>query len=275
LLRHRLVHLLAAHFDTVAAQRQLTYRVQTPPHLFVEIDPARIERVLLNLLSNAFKFTPDGGCITCSLEPRPASEDGSQTPAQVVLCVQDSGPGVPAELREVIFERFRQSEEGAKRRFGGTGLGLAIVKELVSLHGGTIRIDEAPGGGARFTVCLPQRAPAGTHVQREDDTSILGPTDARLLQATVEEVLPAQQAHAGRSSPSPSPESELSLILIVEVLVAFAAGVGLAAFAAAIGERVYTVPEIETALALDPPLAALDDSLELAAHADALRALDV
>ena len=156
-----LVNRLSANFEAVAAQQQLTFRVQTPPHLQADLDPARIERVVLNLLSNAFKFTPAAGSITCCLEAEPVSGDASEMPAQVLFTVQDSGPGVPVDLREMIFEPFRQVETGKRRHSGGSGLGLAIVKDLVTLHGGTIRVDEAQGGGARFTVRLPQHPPAG------------------------------------------------------------------------------------------------------------------
>jgi signal transduction histidine kinase len=100
----------------------------------------------------------------------PASKEASEESAQVLLTVQDSGPGVPVDLRQVIFEPFRQAEDGKSRRLEGTGLGLAIVSDLVRLHGGTIQVDEASGGGARFTICLPQHAPPGTAVQHEDDT---------------------------------------------------------------------------------------------------------
>jgi PAS domain S-box-containing protein len=211
----RLVQLLAANFDTVATERRLTYRVQIPPNLLVEVDAAKIERVLLNLLSNAFKFTPDGGRVTCSLEIPSGDQGASAGSASVVLTVQDSGPGVPAELRELIFERFRQTEEGAKRRFGGTGLGLAIVKDLVQLHQGTIHVDEAPGGGACFTIRLPQRAPAGTNVQQQEESAPCVEADTRLSQATVEELLPARPA-SSQPSRSSWDEQEHALILIVE-----------------------------------------------------------
>jgi PAS domain S-box-containing protein len=215
----RLVQLLAANFDTVATERRLTYRVQTPSHLLVEIDAAQIERVLLNLLSNAFKFTPDGGSITCSLEMLPFSrdQDVSTSSPGVALSVQDSGPGIPAALREMIFERFRQTEEGAKRRFGGTGLGLAIVKDLVELHQGSIQVDEAPGGGARFTIHLPQHAPEGTHVHREDEIDTLGASSVRMTQATVEELQPTGQARSETPLHTNDRKGEeRSLVLVVE-----------------------------------------------------------
>src|SRR5207249_2179530 len=73
--------------------------------------------------------------------------------------------GVPPELREVIFERFRQGDGGSARRFGGTGLGLAIARDFVALHGGALSVEDAPQGGARFTVALPLRAPSGAVVR--------------------------------------------------------------------------------------------------------------
>lgn len=150
------VNRISANFETLATQQHVNFSVQTPLHLKATLDPGRVERIVLNLLSNAFKFTPAGGSITCCLETEPAFEDTPGMPAQVVITVEDSGPGVPVELRELIFEPFRQFETGKRRHSGSSGLGLAIVKELVTLHSGTIRVDEAPGGGARFTVYLPR-----------------------------------------------------------------------------------------------------------------------
>src|SRR5262249_26277304 len=106
--------------------------------------------VLLNLLSNAFKFGAAGGRITCVLE---ASGNNA------LLQIQDKGPGIPTEMCERIFERFIQVEGEVTRRHGGTGLGLAIVKEFVELHHGAIRETPPVGGGALFVVTLPLRAP--------------------------------------------------------------------------------------------------------------------
>jgi signal transduction histidine kinase len=91
------VRTVAAHFEALAPQRSLSYVIQTPDVLESEVDPEKFARILLNLLSNAFKFTPAGGAIRCALEPSGAN--------RVVLSVQDSGPGVRPEMRAAIFDQ--------------------------------------------------------------------------------------------------------------------------------------------------------------------------
>ena len=151
----RLVRLTAVHFDLLAQERRIRFSVEADAILRGQVDPEKFQRVLLNLLSNAFKFTPEGGRIRCTLR---------RADMHALLEVADSGPGIPAEQREIVFERFRQLEGGATRRHGGTGLGLAIARDLVDLHGGSISISEAPEGGALFTVRLPTIAPEGSQV---------------------------------------------------------------------------------------------------------------
>jgi len=146
----RLVRFLAAHFESLAEERGITYQQHLPETLTAQVDPEKYQRIFLNLLSNAFKFTPEGGCISISL-----AEQGDL----VVLEVRDNGPGVPEHMRSSIFERFRQVDGGLQRRHGGTGLGLAIVWEFVQLQGGSVSVEKADGGGALFTVVLPRRAP--------------------------------------------------------------------------------------------------------------------
>lgn len=146
------VRVVASHFDVLAEEKGLQYNVEAPETLAAEVDPEKFRRVLLNLLSNAFKFTPAAGRIRCSLT---ASED------QATVEVGDSGPGIPPEKRQFVFERFSQLEGGSTRRFGGTGLGLAIAREFVELHHGAIALSDAPEGGALFTVTLPRRAAGG------------------------------------------------------------------------------------------------------------------
>ena len=152
----QLVRFTASHFEVLAVEKRVHYTVEAPETLHAEVDVEKCQRILLNLLSNAFKFTPDGGSVLLSL-----FSEGSRA----VFQVRDSGPGVPTDKHEAIFERFRQVEGGADRPFGGTGLGLAIVKEFAELHGGTVDIADAPDGGALFTVSLSVQAPEGAEVR--------------------------------------------------------------------------------------------------------------
>lgn len=144
---------VSAQFEQAAEQRQIDYRIEAPDSLVTETDPDMLERVLVNLLSNAFKFTPPQGRIEARLEAKDA---------ELVICVADSGPGIRDDQHTAIFERFHQVDECSGKdshKLGGTGLGLAIVKEYVQLHGGSIGVASVPGHGATFTARLPLRAP--------------------------------------------------------------------------------------------------------------------
>jgi len=144
-----LVRRTASLFEVVANERRIALTVEAPDALPILGDAAKLERVLLNLLSNAMKFVPDGGRVRVAVEP-----DGSR----IALVVEDDGPGIPDGLREVIFEPFRRGDDDTTRRFGGTGLGLTIAKEIIERHGGRIAVGDGIAGGARFTVELPHAA---------------------------------------------------------------------------------------------------------------------
>ncbi len=146
---------LALAFEGTARERRVRLRVEAEGPVPAEVDPAQVDRVLLNLLGNAFKYAPDGGQVRCA-----ARSEGERA----VLEVEDDGPGVPPGQREAIFERYRQGDPGGP---GGSGLGLAIARELVRLHRGDIRAGQGRLGGALFTVTLPLRAPPGAPVTRE------------------------------------------------------------------------------------------------------------
>lgn len=178
-----LVRDTADQFRAIAQQRSVSYVVTTPDALPAEVDAEKVERVLLNLLSNAFKFTPAGGRIRCSLEPVGAD--------RALLSVQDSGPGVAPALRTAVFERFRQVQEGTTRDVGGTGLGLAIAKELVDLHHGEIAVTSAPGGGALFQVELPLRAPPGSFIGRTQPPAA-PPVRTAAREGVIAELQPAE-----------------------------------------------------------------------------------
>lgn len=147
---------IASQFELIAEQKQIRYSFTGPNHLLAEVDPEMLERVFINLLSNAYKFTPHHGQIDVRLDH---ANDGFS------FSVSDSGPGIESSQRNTVFERFRQAEGGATRRYGGTGLGLAIVKDFVDLHGGKISVGVSPAGGAVFEVHLPLAAPAGTELK--------------------------------------------------------------------------------------------------------------
>ncbi|MBX6312540.1 MAG: response regulator [Isosphaeraceae bacterium] len=122
-----------------------------PGPLRLVADPTRLEQVLVNLLSNAAKYTEEGGRI--ALEARRAGD-------QIVVAVSDNGIGIPPEMLPQIFELFTQVERSLDRSQGGLGIGLTLVKSLVELHGGSVAVaSEGPGRGSTFTLRLPAAAP--------------------------------------------------------------------------------------------------------------------
>jgi PAS domain S-box-containing protein len=152
----QLARVVESHFESLASANGVSLEVDTPPALVHDVDPEKIERILFNLLSNAFKFTPRAGRVRVSL--RPGEAEGAPPEAGFRLEGADSGPGVPPAERERVFARFARGEGEAARRAGGTGLGLSIVKDFAELHGGRVELSDAPEGGALFTVRLPARA---------------------------------------------------------------------------------------------------------------------
>ena len=109
-------------------------------------DEPQLERVLLNLITNALKFTPEGGRVT--LSARPVGDS-------IALSVADTGIGIPASEQPKLFSRFFRSSISQERAIQGTGLGLVIVKSIVEHHGGSIWFTSKPGQGTTFTVTLP------------------------------------------------------------------------------------------------------------------------
>ena len=126
----------------VAADQEITFTSEVPPGLVRPIDRDRIAQVVYNLVGNALKFTPGGGCITIASEVREES---------VAVTVRDTGSGIASEALPHIFDRFYTSGG----RTAGTGLGLDIAKALVEAHGGTIEVTSRPGEGSAFTFTLP------------------------------------------------------------------------------------------------------------------------
>lgn len=196
-----LTRMIASHFESISNQRHITFVVETPSSLNGEIDREKLQRILINLLSNAFKFTPEGGTVTLRLEEKNG---------QALLSVSDTGPGIPSDMREAIFKRFYQIDSGDRRRTGGTGLGLSITKEFVALHGGTITVNEAPHGASGFTVSIPLKAPSDTIIS-EDDKHMAGPSTTLSLNTEL-----LHQTPAPNRFESPLQQGQGAWVLIVE-----------------------------------------------------------
>jgi signal transduction histidine kinase len=142
-------------FETVAEQKSVTVHAGAHEPVSLWGDAMQVKQVVTNLLVNALKFTPAGGRVTVtvrSVAPHgPSAGPAARQHAELV--VRDTGPGIPAEEREHVFERgVRLARD---ERVPGSGIGLAVVREIVSMHGGTVRADDAPGGGAALVVRLP------------------------------------------------------------------------------------------------------------------------
>jgi signal transduction histidine kinase len=139
-------------FRVLALQREVTFLVRYDPTLPADVvwDSERINEVLGNILSNAFKFTPRNGTVELAV----ASSDG-----HVRMMIRDSGAGIPPEQLPYIFEKFYQADNQEITGIRGTGLGLAIAKGIITAHGGTISVESHVGSGTAFTIVLPLRVP--------------------------------------------------------------------------------------------------------------------
>ncbi len=165
-------------FRPVAEHKSLGFSItfddQLPTGLYTDVN--RLQQILKNLLSNAFKFTESGEVhmhISPSTPPKKVDSDDIVPVGKLLaFSVSDTGIGIPAEKQKLIFEAFQQADGTTSRRYGGTGLGLTISREIARLLGGTIRVDSTPGNGSTFTLFLPEiyhglEVSAGSEVELE------------------------------------------------------------------------------------------------------------
>jgi PAS domain S-box-containing protein len=195
-----LMRLVASHFSVLAAERGIDFVVDADPQCFGAVDPEKLQRVLVNLLGNAFNYVTGQGHIRCALRCSDRA---------MMVTVDDSGSGVKPELRRGIFERFRRGDGGMDRKAGGIGLGLAIAKEFVELHQGRIELSDSDLGGARFEVTIP--------FNRGSDTGATPPSAVRLDRVLIDGVI----AELRPSRPEPraertTPVTSRPRVLVVE-----------------------------------------------------------
>ena len=152
-LRRETVHLgeliggCLAIVQPLASKKHITLDADNlTADLTIAVDPARVKQILYNLLSNAVKFTPEHGRVTVVAEA---------SGPEVRIAVRDTGVGIKPEDQALVFEEFRQIDQGAARQEEGTGLGLALVRRLVELHGGRVWLESTAGKGSCFTFTLP------------------------------------------------------------------------------------------------------------------------
>jgi HAMP domain-containing protein/CheY-like chemotaxis protein/signal transduction histidine kinase len=189
ILTANLLETVGRPFRHEADNRQLSFTVDVDPTLARSIvtDSKRLQQVLKNLLSNAFKFTAEGGVrLNVSGALGGWSPDHpvlNNAPAVIAFEVSDTGIGIPLEKQKLIFEAFQQADAGTSRKYGGTGLGLAISRELANLLGGEIHLKSAPGKGSTFTLYLPLK--------------YSGPTVAPRISAATAQYAPAPALQSG------------------------------------------------------------------------------
>jgi HAMP domain-containing protein/CheY-like chemotaxis protein/GAF domain-containing protein len=157
-----LLEMLGRPFRHEAENRRVSFEIDTDPKLprSLVTDSKRLQQVLKNLLSNAFKFTEKGSVRLSVFSVDSGWSDGhpilNAAASVVAFEVSDTGIGIPLDKQRIIFEAFQQADAGTSRKYGGTGLGLAISRELASLLGGEIQLRSMPGAGSTFTLYVPQ-----------------------------------------------------------------------------------------------------------------------
>jgi signal transduction histidine kinase/DNA-binding response OmpR family regulator len=165
---------ISGHFNDYASNHSIRFELEpNPGSIFLWIDPEKVEKIYLNLLSNAFNHTPDGGLIRVTIglthEIPGGNTESPEQPDHVIIRVSDTGPGIKPDYRERIFERFFRIDDNSLVNPSGSGIGLSIVKEYVELHHGKVYVDSKTGEGSTFTVLIPLGDSHGKPEERADN----------------------------------------------------------------------------------------------------------
>lgn len=171
-------------FTILAANKKLNFNIHIAPEVpaTIQTDKQRLEQIIKNLLSNAFKFTREGGTISLSLFVA-----SGKLPGERVLCiaVRDNGVGIPADKQRLIFEAFQQADGSTSRKYGGTGLGLSISRELIRILGGQITVESEENVGSTFTIRLPLQAPSAIITPIDKPVQVINTKPVEIKQQTL------------------------------------------------------------------------------------------
>ncbi|HEU5279455.1 MAG TPA: HAMP domain-containing protein [Gaiellaceae bacterium] len=198
-------------FRPVAEDKELDFEIEVhganvPPT--IETDEQRLQQILKNLLSNAFKFTETGRVklrVSVAEDRQFASEALSHADAVIGFSVEDTGVGIPHDKLHLIFEAFQQADGTTSRRYGGTGLGLSISREIARLLGGEIHVESVVSEGSTFTLYLPARFRHAAHT----------PPTGTVVETVV--IPPESEANGGQPALPESPELDPALLLPSDV----------------------------------------------------------
>ncbi len=175
---HDLLPPLIGMFSYQAKEKKiaLDYKIEPPLNRTLLGDPVRLNQILINLISNAVKFTHSGSIqVLCS------AEEKKKNSCKVKIDVSDTGVGVPSDKLDTIFESFSQADASVTRKYGGSGLGLTIVKQLVELQHGTIEVKSQEHKGSNFIVRVPYTYGQSEHLKKATIPKSAGSLDAKML----------------------------------------------------------------------------------------------
>ncbi|HMQ45570.1 MAG TPA: HAMP domain-containing sensor histidine kinase, partial [Mariniflexile sp.] len=196
-------------FEELARVRQITYTFNAPTEpIFMWFDKINLKKVVFNLLSNAFKFTPDAGEISITLSTTTKKIKKGKPKDYLKLVVNDSGRGIPEKSLKAVFERYYQVGQDDNTR-SGTGIGLALTKNLVALHHGIIKAKSIEGSGTTFTVLLPlgdqhlkENEKISEGAEAQNDTAFYSETPNFLVKSVISNEVQEEATKVDTSKPT-------------------------------------------------------------------------